>query len=288
MFQKIGITTRQEVLYQKILEDIISFLIKNNKDVRLSTYAIKILPEKFLNLKTINYNEKLDLLIVYGGDGTMLRAVRNIKHESTYILGINSGHLGFLSSMDIHNWQKKITEIFTGNYTIMPKNLFQVEVYRAGEKILNSKILNEVVVSYKNIARLIHTDVSVGNKKVCKYSSDGLIVASPTGSTAYNLSAGGPIVHPSVEGVIITPICSHSLTQKPVVVPAKKKITLKFKNNENNLNLTLDGYKSFAINNNDKVTVSIINNPLLFIRQKGDSYFKILKKKLHWGKSLRL
>ena len=287
MFKTIGITTRRVVFHKEIFEQIIKFLLDKNKKVMLSSHARKNLNGKFKNLENIDYNKKFDLLIAYGGDGTTLRAARNINHFSTKILGINGGHLGFLTTIGLENWQDHLNKILQGKNREVYKKIMRIKHERDGKILLDTKFLNDAVISYKDVARLIHVKTRVGKRNLCNYSADGLIIATPTGSTAYNLSAGGPILYPSIEAVILTPICSHSFTQKPIVLPTNKDIILTFQNNDELVNLTLDGQRSFTVQNQDKITISVMKKKLTFLRKQGDFYFKILKKKLHWGETIR-
>ncbi len=283
MFKTIGITTRREVLHKDILEEMINLLLEKGLDIRLSDHARDNLDGKFKELKDIDYNKKFDLLIAFGGDGTTLRAARNIKHFSTKILGINSGHLGFLTAMGIKNWKGKLEKILSGKFRNVYKRVCKIWHERDGEICLKAKFLNDAVISYKDVARIVNIHTKVGKKNLCKYSADGLIVSTPTGSTAYNLAAGGPIVYPSMSVTILTPICPHSFTQKPIVLPGDNKIALSFEDNDELLNLTIDGQRSFEVRKDDKIYIEMMKKPLVFVRQQGDFYFKTLKKKLGWG-----
>ena len=287
MFQTIGITCKREVDDAKHFEELINFLLKEGKQVMLSSHARDNLGEKFADLPLINYAKAFDLLIAYGGDGTILRAARNIKHKQTSILGINAGQLGFLASLPRIGWKTELMKIFEGHFKQALKTQLKVVLSRKGKRVFTKKVLNDMVISYKNVARLVNIDTKINTEELCTYKADGLIIATPTGSTAYNLAAGGPILYPSLSAMIITPICSHSLTQKPIVIPGEKVLHFSFEDNDEMLSLTLDGQQGFEIGNEDKVTVTMMDYPLTFIKPENESFFKTIREKLGWGKNLR-
>ena len=243
------------------------------------------LKNKYKDLSNIDYNKKFDVLLAYGGDGTILRAARNLKHYDTILLSVNGGKLGFLSTMGIKDWKKNFENIFSGKYKLVHKHMARVRHKRNGEVLLDCCALNEVTVSYKSVARLIHVETKVDKKSMCTYNADGLIIATPTGSTAYNLSAGGPIVYPSLRALILTPICSHSFTQKPIVIPGKKKIELLFDKNEAVLTMTIDGQRSFDVKKDDKIYIEMMDHQLQLFMLHGQHFFKTLRQKLLWGEN---
>lgn len=287
MFDTIAITTRREVENKKMFRDIIEFLLSQGKKVFLSSHARENLDGEFLDLPPVDYSKKFDLLIAYGGDGTILRAARNLQHLDTAILGINGGHLGFLASVGKIHWKEDLEDILRGKHRKVFKSVCKVSLERNKKIIMETKVLNDAVVSYKNVARLITVDAFVNGIELCKYKADGLIVSTPTGSTAYNLAAGGPIVYPSLRVNIITPICSHSFTQKPVVIPGDRPITLEFTENDEVLNLTLDGQRSVELQKNDRVTIVMMETPLMFLKKEDDNFFQTIREKLHWGLNIR-
>jgi NAD+ kinase len=287
MYDSIGITTKRHLEDKDFLKDVIAFLLQKGKKVFVSRHARDNLHGHFSELPDINYSQKFDLLLSIGGDGTILRAARNLKHLDTPILGINAGHLGFLANITVTHWKEKLDKVFSGKALTVEKTLCKVQQIRNDKVLIDSKFLNEIVLSYSDIARVITIDAKIDKKKLCTYNADGLIIATPTGSTAYNLAAGGPIVYPSLSAIILTPICSHSFTQKPIVLPGDKKISLHFSQNKNILNLTIDGQRSFKVESNDVVTIEAMKQKLIFIKFPGQHFIKTLRQKLHWGDSLR-
>ena len=226
-----------------------------------------------------------DLLLVLGGDGTLLAAARVAAPRGIPILPINMGSLGFLTSFMLEELYPALEDILAGRLTISERVMLHAELQR-GDKILDKQtVLNEVVINKGALARMIELELSIDQDFVCRYRADGLIVASPTGSTAYSLSAGGPIVHPSVESFIITPICPHTLSDRPVVVGDNSIIEVKLSAGTESVFLTLDGQKGIPLQATDRVRVSRAQQLLKLIQTPNKSYFEILRNKLKWGEA---
>jgi NAD+ kinase len=226
-----------------------------------------------------------DLLLVLGGDGTLLAAARVAAPRGIPILPINMGSLGFLTSFMLEELYPALEDILAGRVTISERVMLHAELQR-GEKILDKQtVLNEVVINKGALARMIELELSIDRVFVCRYRADGLIVASPTGSTAYSLSAGGPIVHPSVESFIITPICPHTLSDRPVVVGDTSIIEVKLSAGTESVFLTLDGQKGIPLQATDRVRISRAQQLLKLIQTPNKSYFEILRNKLKWGEA---
>ncbi len=273
---------------KKMFEELISYLVSKGKKVYLSRHARDNLNGKFKELEDINYSKKFDLLIAFGWDGTILRAVRNLKYvKSTLLLGINAGHLWFLTTMGIKQWKKSIDKILSWEFREVHKQMCKIKLERNGKEILKTKFLNEAVISYRNVARIVNIDAKVGHRSLCRYSADWLIISTSTWSTAYNLSAWGPLIYPGLSALSLTPICPHSLTQKPIIIPSDKKIHLLFIDNTESMNLTVDWQRSFEIFNTDKITIEAKKTKLRFIHKKGEYYFKTLRKKMWWATNIR-
>jgi NAD+ kinase len=226
-----------------------------------------------------------DLLLVLGGDGTLLAAARVAAPRGIPILPINMGSLGFLTSFRLEELYPALEEILAGRLTISERVMLHAELQR-GDKILDKQtVVNEVVINKGALARMIELELSIDKDFVCRYRADGLIVASPTGSTAYSLSAGGPIVHPSVESFIITPICPHTLSDRPVVVGDTSIIEVKLSAGTESVFLTLDGQKGIPLQATDRVRISRAQQLLKLIQTPNKSYFEILRNKLKWGEA---
>jgi len=226
-----------------------------------------------------------DLLLVLGGDGTLLAAARVAAPRGIPILPINMGSLGFLTSFMLEELYPALEDILGGRLIISERVMLHAELQR-GDKILDKQtVLNEVVINKGALARMIELELSIDRVFVCRYRADGLIVASPTGSTAYSLSAGGPIVHPSVESFIITPICPHTLSDRPVVVGDTSIIEVKLSAGTESVFLTLDGQKGIPLQATDRVRISRAQQLLKLIQTPNKSYFEILRNKLKWGEA---
>lgn len=233
----------------------------------------------------------IDAMIVIGGDGTILRSVRELKDLSVPIFGINRGAVGFLAEIAIEEVETLLPSLLAGEGVIEERELLSVEVERSDKKIFDGFALNEIVVSQGAIARLMDLRTSVNGEALATYHADGLIIATPTGSTAYSLAAGGPVVHAGLSAMILTPINPHSLTQKPIVIPGDSIVETEIiKNNnefsEGSISLTLDGQVYEQLNKNDIVRVRVHDETAKFIRRKQDTFFHTLRTKLRWGERI--
>ena len=223
------------------------------------------------------------LLLVLGGDGTMLAAARLAASRNIPILPINMGSLGFLTSFTLDELYPALEDTLTGRSSISQRVMLQVQLERAGSVIENQSALNDAVINKGALARMIELHLIINSEFVCRYRADGLIVASPTGSTAYSLSAGGPIVHPAVESFVITPICPHMLSDRPLVIRDSSSIEIKLSADTESVFLTLDGQRGIPLQSADRVRISRAKEPLKLIQPPKKSYFDILRSKLKWG-----
>jgi NAD+ kinase len=214
-----------------------------------------------------------DLLIVLGGDGTLLAAARLLGDRNVPILPVNLGGLGFLTSVTLIKGQAHYSE----------RVLLESRVMRQGKPFHCSRALNDAVLNKAAVARIIDLELHVNGEFVNTFKADGLIVATPTGSTAYSLSAGGPIVYPLVSAFVVTPICPHTLTNRPLVIPDSAKIEIGFAAGETPIYLTLDGQIGVELQANDVVALNAAAEKLRLVRPQGKSYFSVLRDKLKWG-----
>ena len=223
------------------------------------------------------------LLLVLGGDGTMLAAARLAASRNIPIVPINMGSLGFLTSFTLDELYPALEDTLTGRSSISQRVMLQVQLERAGSVIENQSALNDAVINKGALARMIELHLIINSEFVCRYRADGLIVASPTGSTAYSLSAGGPIVHPAVESFVITPICPHMLSDRPLVIRDSSSIEMKLSADTESVFLTLDGQRGIPLQPADRVRISRAKESLKLIQPPKKSYFEILRSKLKWG-----
>lgn len=225
------------------------------------------------------------ILLVLGGDGTMLAAARLAAPRKIPILPINMGSLGFLTSFTLDELYPALEETLAGHSSISQRVMLQAELVRAGSVIESQRALNDVVIHKGALARMIQLELSINSDFVCRYRADGLIVSSPTGSTAYSLAAGGPIVHPAVEAFIITPICPHMLTDRPLVVRDYCQLEIKLNGDADSVYLTLDGQRGVPLQPTDTLRVQRAKEQLQLIQPPKKPYFDILRSKLKWGEA---
>jgi NAD+ kinase len=224
-----------------------------------------------------------DLLIVFGGDGTLLAAARALGGRQIPLLAVNLGGLGFLTAITTDEVYPQLERALRGEHRIGTRRMLRCEILRDGETKAAYEALNDVVVTKASIARMIDLETFVDRNFVCAYKADGLIVSTPTGSTAYSLSAGGPIIFPRVGAVCLTPICPHMLTNRPVIVPDTSIITVLNRGADREAYLTIDGQVGEPLINGDKVVCSRSSHVLQLIRPPKSMFFDVLRQKLKWG-----
>jgi NAD+ kinase len=223
-----------------------------------------------------------DLLITFGGDGTLLSVARNAPKDVP-ILGVNMGTLGFLTEVRVEDFPQMMECVLAGDYESEQRVALDVTVRGAGRDHRVYRVLNDATINKSALARIIEMRVTVGGEFVSSFRADGLIIATPTGSTAYNLSAGGPIIYPTMGAVVLTPICPHMLSNRPVVLPDALDIEVEIATPNQEIFLTLDGQEGLPIAQNDTVCISKSPNPVTLIRTPRKSYFDVLRAKLKWG-----
>ncbi|MEE8340884.1 MAG: NAD(+)/NADH kinase [Candidatus Neomarinimicrobiota bacterium] len=233
--------------------------------------------------KADDFNE-MDFILTIGGDGTILSTARAIAHRNVPILGIHLGDLGFMAKVTLSDLYNKLDQVATGKFSISDHMVLEAEMSANGNTI-KSHVLNDVVVNNGKTHRMVTCMVEANNKFIGKYKADGIIVATPTGSTAYSLSAGGPIVEPTVQSIIVTPICPHSLTSRPLVVPDSSEIKITFPDDPaEDIGVTLDGQIFHNFNYEAVIKVRKADYTIKFIDFTDSSYYGTLRNKMGWGK----
>jgi NAD+ kinase len=227
--------------------------------------------------------EGCDLVIVLGGDGTLLSAVRAIGRREIPLFPVNLGGLGFLTAITVDELFPELERALRGEHRVARRKLMNSEVVRDGKVIASFDALNDAVLSKADIARMIDLDVYVDDQLVCAYKADGLIICTPTGSTAYSLSAGGPIIFPSVPAICLTPICPHMLTNRPVLVPETSRIRVVSRGPDESVYLTIDGQVGTPIRERDMIVCHSTEYALHLIRPPRQMFFDVLRQKLKWG-----
>lgn len=239
--------------------------------------------------------KEADLVLSLGGDGTLLKIVRDLPlRRNLYVLGVNLGTLGFNTEVqDPSKVYEVLDEFFEGAYHIDERLLLRATIYRKGVKIATHLALNESVINQGNFARLISLYAEIDQRKMIEFKADGVIVATPTGSTGHSLSAGGPIIHPRIDGFVFTPICPADLTVRPIVVPSNRQITIRIDTDrryeDNQIGLTIDGQIMVPVEYGDVIKIRASHRKLRLIRAHvkasgGGNYYKLLREKLSWGK----
>ena len=227
--------------------------------------------------------EGCDLVIVLGGDGTLLSAVRAIGRREIPLFPVNLGGLGFLTAITVDSLFPELERALRGEHRIAKRKLLNTEVVREGSVVATFDALNDAVLTKADIARMIDLDVYVDDQLVCAYKADGLIICTPTGSTAYSLSAGGPIIFPSVPAICLTPICPHMLTNRPVLVPETSRIRVISRGPDESVYLTIDGQVGTPIRERDTIVCHSSQYALHLIRPPRQMFFDVLRQKLKWG-----
>jgi NAD+ kinase len=227
--------------------------------------------------------ENCDIVIVLGGDGTLLSAARCIGSREIPLFPVNLGSLGFLTSIPIDELYPELERALCGELRIAQRKLMTTEVIRGEEVVATFHALNDAVLTKSSIARMIDLDTFVDEQFVCAYKADGLIIATPTGSTAYSLSAGGPIIFPSVPAICLTPICPHMLTNRPVLVPETSVVRVVSHGPDESVFLTIDGQIGGPIREGDTVVCRSSHYSLLLVRPPRMMFFDVLRQKLKWG-----
>ena len=222
-----------------------------------------------------------DMLVSIGGDGTLLRCVRSSAGSNIPVLGVHMGYLGFLTEISEGEIFEALDAAVNGSLISKERALLDVALERAGSIVTRQQVLNDLVINKGALARIFETEVYIDEKYITSFRADGLIVGTPTGSTAYNLAAGGPIIHPMVEAMVLTPICPHLLSNRSLVLPDNREISIVIKESDN-LYLTLDGQHGYPLEAEDRIVVRKSQNRATLLRYPEYDYFKVLRTKLKW------
>jgi len=233
--------------------------------------------------RKIEIMQRANLVIVLGGDGTLLSVARRAGQREVPILGVNLGGLGFLTETTTEELFSALERVLGGEYEIERRSLLEAALVRGGERISTFQVLNDVVINKGALARIIDLETWVDDQYLCTYKADGLIVATPTGSTAYSLAAGGPIIEPTVGVVVLTPICSHTLTNRPIVLPDRAYIRVILHTADEDVILTLDGQEGQPLQGGDTVGIKRSGVTVSLIKSPNRAFFDVIRNKLHWG-----
>jgi NAD+ kinase len=227
--------------------------------------------------------EGADLIIVLGGDGTLLNVSRHGKRKEVPILGVNLGGLGFLTETSVEELPATLARVLKGDFGISKRIMLDVSVKREGDNIFAITLFNDAVITKDALARIIDIETHVNDEYLTTYKADGLIFSTPTGSTGYSLAAGGPLLYPSLPNIIVTPICPHTLTNRPIILPENVEVRAQLKSKEEKVVLTIDGQVGFPLQYDDEVTIRKSSHTVNLIKSSSRGYFEILRTKLKWG-----
>lgn len=288
-YPRVGVTVKSDLPHKDEVEEVVLRTLKKaGARVFIDRDRFSRISE-IKGLSDFSKNENIDLLLVIGGDGTILRAVREMQNFSAPILSVNRGNVGFLAEMSDKEVPALLPKFLKGDGIIEERSVLHVTAHRGKKLLEDALVLNEAVIAQGSIARLIDLKTTVNGEPLTTFRSDGLIIATPTGSTAYTLAAGGPIVDPHLAALILTPINPYSFNQKPVVMPASHRIEVEVlprqpkKFGDVEVSLTLDGQRYVRLQHGDKVTAVINDHTVKFLRRKRETFYTTLRTKLQWG-----
>jgi NAD+ kinase len=236
----------------------------------------EVSPEEMMNT--------VDVVLVLGGDGTMIATARMLGNKDVPVLGVNYGGLGYLAEFRIEELYSALESILKGDYRLDQRVMLTVELLRGEAHVTKNRVLNDVVINKSALARIIEIEAYMNHQFVTSFRADGLIVSTPTGSTAYNLSAGGPVIYPSMKAVVITPICPFTLSNRPIVVPDESEIELRLKTENEDVALTLDGQVGFPLKAEDRVVIRKSATTFNIVQPANRNYFEVLRDKLRWSR----
>ncbi|MEJ2110019.1 MAG: NAD(+)/NADH kinase [Acidobacteriota bacterium] len=281
--RKIGIIfKRQDPRVEGIAGDIVPWLQSRGMDVLLDQAVKDQCPVEARFLPAEDMVHQVDIVGALGGDGTLLYAARLIGAKGIPILGVNLGSLGFMTEVKVDEMHAAFEGILSGRYRIEQRMFLNVEVLQNDFVTASYMALNDAVINKGALARIIELEISIDSEPVLNARADGLIVSPPTGSTAYSLSAGGPILHPTLGAFIITPICPHTLSNRPLVIPDNSTVSVCLKHGTDVM-LTIDGQVGIPLNRQDTLNIRKADSALRLALPFGSNYFKLLREKLHWG-----
>ncbi len=282
-FNRIGLVVREDAeSHLEIIQRVISIL-ENQAEVLVHCLDFDKPVDELLGRPLADLINQADLIISLGGDGTLLTAARALIDSNIPLLGINLGRLGFLADLPIKDFEQHLLDVLDGKYSVEKRFFIQGEFQRQGEKVSKSIALNDIIVHSHKSLSMIEYEVYSNGDLIHKQRADGVIVTTPTGSTAYALSGGGPIMHPSLETLAIVPICPHTLSNRPIVLPADQKIEIRLSNDETPAQVNYDGHSGEVMTTKNRILIHRYPQPLTLLHPQNYDYFEILRAKLYWS-----
>ena len=283
--RKIGILTKPEQPeVARVASELVDWCRERGIDVSLPLELARQVDRQECGVSDEKMASGPELLVVIGGDGTLLAAARLLGGRPVPILAINHGGLGFLTEVMLPELYPELEKVLAGEYATDRRVMLDARLLRGSDVVAAQRALNDVVLNKGTLARIVELEIHVNDQHVTTFRADGLIIATPTGSTAYNLSAGGPIVHPDMSAMLVTPICSHTLTNRPLVLPGRARVTVRLKSaSDEGVYMTVDGQIGVEMEAGDRLEVGPSSEEVLLVAPEGKNYFDVLRDKLKWG-----
>jgi NAD+ kinase len=267
---------------QGVAEELIDWLVKRGLSPLVEAHLSRHLKNSG-GMEREAIAEQADLVVVLGGDGTLISVARLVGEREVPILGVNLGSLGFLTEITLAEMYPALELCLQGEYEVSERMMLRASVVRDGVEIETHRVLNDVVINKGALARIVDMETMVDDSYLTTFKADGLIISTPTGSTGYSLAAHGPIIHPCMECLVITPICPHTLTNRPIVVASDAGISITLKSENEDVLLTLDGQVGVELFYGDTIKISRANHRTRLVRSSSKDYFEVLRTKLKWG-----
>ncbi len=284
--KNIGIFCKQKLpAGRKILTDLIQWLNKKDCQVIIDKNTASITGQDSPH-EWADISARADLIIALGGDGTILSVARSAHAFNVPILAVNQGSLGFLAEVTLPDLYEVLEKVLNGQFECENRMLLNACIWRDKKKVGEFHVLNDVVINKGALARIVNLKVRVNSQYMTSYRADGLIIATPTGSTAYSLSAGGPIIHPSMDSLVLSPICPFTLTNRSIVIPDQSLIQVELTTENENVRVTLDGQEGCDMFQGDILEVKKAETSIKLIQAPDRNYYQILRDKLHWGSNV--
>ncbi len=285
--KKVGIISKHNVReHAEYLKKLVGELKKHAKEILFDEHSAHVMGVKTQYEKS-QLLTRTNLVLVLGGDGTLLKTARSMGKKYPLIAGVNFGHLGFLTAFTAQTFLSSIPKIFAGKFCPDERFLLRVTIYRNNKKKYTTLALNDAVINQGGFARLINLKVEVNKRRLANFRADGLIISTPTGSTGHSLSAGGPIIHPKIDGIVLTPLCPVKLGVRPIIIPNNRQFIIRLETEwraeKKPIVLTIDGQETVNLKRGDVIRVRKSSRSFNMIRMGGHNYYRMLRSKLNWG-----
>lgn len=281
--QRIGIFCKpRSTLGQEVLSELLTWLRKRGVEILMPPDTAELANES-PNVRPEDIPKQADLIVVLGGDGTLLSVARITHPAPVPILAVNLGSLGFLTEVSLAELYPMLERVLRGDAKSEPRMGLRAGLLRNGQALTRDFVLNDAVINRGTLARIVNLEVHANGQYMTSYRADGLILSTPTGSTAYSLSAGGPILYPTMNALVLCPICPFTLTNRPIVIPSEVTLHVRQTTAEE-LRVTLDGQTGYDMLPDDVLEITPSQEPVHLIHVPGKNYFQILRQKLHWGR----